>query len=85
MTYKGVAKGRLIELEEALPYTEGQPVNVTITPIDQHPQARLAIAIQNVMHEPPHLQWTVVDEMEQAIAQGRLPVRHESVFDDWSE
>ena len=79
MTYKGVAKGRIIELEEVLPYTEGQAVSVSIAPLGEHPQAGLAFAIRNVMHEPPHLQWTLVDEMEQAIAQGKLPVRQESV------
>jgi hypothetical protein len=30
MTYKGVAKGKIIELEEALPYSEGQAVSVSV-------------------------------------------------------
>lgn len=30
MTYKGIAKGKTIELEEPLPYSEGQPVSVSI-------------------------------------------------------
>ena len=29
MTYKGVAKGKIIELEEALPYSDGQAVSVS--------------------------------------------------------
>lgn len=30
MTYKGVAKGKIIELEEALPYSDGQAVSVSV-------------------------------------------------------
>lgn len=30
MTYKGVAKGKIIELEESLPYSEGQAVSVSV-------------------------------------------------------
>jgi hypothetical protein len=31
MRYKGVAKGKIIELEEALPYSDGQAVSVIST------------------------------------------------------
>lgn len=32
MIYKGVARGKIIELEEPLPYPEGEPVSVTVEP-----------------------------------------------------
>ena len=32
MPYKGVAKGKMIELEERLPYPEGQPLSVAVEP-----------------------------------------------------
>ena len=38
-------------------------------------------AIRQVMHEPPHLRWEAVDELERAIATGKLPVHHAGVFD----
>jgi hypothetical protein len=30
MTYKGVAKGKIIELDEALPYSDGEAVSVSV-------------------------------------------------------
>ena len=82
MTYKGIAKGKIIELEEALPYSEGQAVSVSIAPLEEQPQSGSPAAIRKVMHEPPHLKWGDVDEMERAIAQGKLPVHQGSVFDE---
>ena len=40
-----------------------------------------AMAILCAMREPPHLSAEDVDALEQAIADGKLPVRHEGVFD----
>ncbi len=39
-------------------------------------------AIQQAMREPPHLPWEDVDELEQAIAEGTLPVQPDGVFDE---
>jgi hypothetical protein len=39
-------------------------------------------ALRQAMHEPPHLPWEDVDELERAIAEGKLPVHQESVFDE---
>jgi hypothetical protein len=33
MTYKGVARGRTIELDESLPFPEGEPVSVSVQPL----------------------------------------------------
>lgn len=33
MNYKGIAKGKTIELEEPLPYPQGQPVSVSVEPL----------------------------------------------------
>ena len=35
MGYKGTAKGKLIELEEPLPFADGTRVEVTVTPVPQ--------------------------------------------------
>jgi hypothetical protein len=39
-------------------------------------------ALRQAMHEPPHLPWDDVDALERVIAEGKLPVHQESVFDE---
>ena len=82
MNYKGIAKGKTIELAEILPYPDGQPVSVEVEPLAEQPQAGSPMAIRQVMHEPPHLTREDVDELERAIAAGKLPVQQGSVFDE---
>jgi hypothetical protein len=47
MGYKGITKGKLIELEEPLPFADGTRVEVTVTPVPQprkgSPQAVLQL------------------------------------------
>ena len=80
MTYKGVAKGKIIELEEPLPYSEGQPVNVSIEPVRREFQAGSPVAILKAMRDLPRLNPEDVDELERTIEQGRLPVRNKGIF-----
>lgn len=82
MTYRGMAKGKIIEFEEELPHSDGQAVSVSIVSLDLQSETSTAAAIRKAMHEPPHLKWSDVEQMEEAIAQGKLPVRQGSVFDD---
>jgi hypothetical protein len=48
MDYKGTAKGRVIELEEPLPFPDGIQVEVTVTPVPKprkgSPKAVLQLA-----------------------------------------
>ncbi len=39
-------------------------------------------AIRQAMREPPHLRLEDVDELERAIAEGKLPIHQEGVFDE---
>lgn len=82
MIYRGVVKGRVIELEEPLPYPEGQPVSVAVEPLATQFHSGSPAAIRQVMHEPPHLSWEDVDQLERAIEAGQLPVHQEGVFDE---
>ena len=82
MHFRGIARGKIIELDEVLPYAEGCLVNVIVEPENVIPQAGSPAAIRRVMHEPPHLAPEEVDELEQIIATGQLPVRDRGVFDD---
>ena len=74
LTYKGIVRGKTIELEEQLPFPEGQPVSISVEPLDEKPQLDLPAVVRQIMHGPPHLSWEDVDELERAIEKGRLPV-----------
>jgi hypothetical protein len=77
MTYKGLAKGRIIELEEPLPFCEGQPVTVSIEPFHPEQQPGSPQAILKVLRDLPNIQTEDVDELEQLIKRGSLPIRLE--------
>jgi hypothetical protein len=81
MTYKGVAKGKIIELEEALPYSDGQAVSVSVEALHPDLQPGSAPAILRVMRSLPDLKPDDVDVLEQLIRQGRLPVRIQGEFE----
>ena len=80
MTYKGVAKGKVIELEEALPYSDGQAVSVSVEALHPDFQPGSAPAILKVLRSLPDLNPDDVDELEQLISQGRLPMRMRGEF-----
>jgi hypothetical protein len=81
MTYKGVAKGKIIELEEALPYSDGQAVSVSVEALHPDLQPGSVAAILKVVRSLPDLNPDDVDELERLIRQGRLPVRMQSEFE----
>ena len=69
MTYRGVAKGKIIELEENLPYCDGQPVSVSVEALHPDFQSGSAAAILKVMRGLPDLNPDDVDELERLIRQ----------------
>ena len=81
MTYRGIAKGKTIELNESLPYRNGQEVAVSVEPVTARPAQGSPAAVREAMHRPPHLSAGDVDELEKAIEQGKLAVRSGGVFD----
>ena len=81
MTYKGVAKGRIIELEEALPYSDAQAVSVSVEALHPDLQPASAAAILKVMRGLPDLNPDDIDELERLIRQGILPVRMQDEFE----
>jgi hypothetical protein len=82
MTYRGVARGKTIELEEALPYPEGQSVTVSVEAMARDHLPGSPAAILEAMHDIPHLSAEDIDALERAIEQGRLPVRQGGIFDE---
>jgi hypothetical protein len=81
MTYKGLAKGKIIELEKPLPYCDGQPVSVSVEPVLQEQQPGSPRSILIVLQNLPDIAIGDVDEMEQLIKSGSLPIRLEGEFD----
>jgi len=73
MTYRGVARGKPIELEEPLPFSEGQPVAVSVEPLTSSPLRGSPTAILQAMRQPPHVSPEDVDELERAIRESMLP------------
>ena len=74
MIYKGVAKGKIIELEEPLPYNEGQLISISVDTIIGQFCIGSPEAVRLMMNKPPHLRSEDVDELEQEIEKGKLPM-----------
>ncbi len=82
MSYKGIARGKTIELEDELPYPEGQLVSVSVAPLTAPLQPGVPAVVRQAMHDLPHLQWAQVDELERAITEAKLPVQDQGIFDE---
>ncbi|MBI4026187.1 MAG: hypothetical protein HY360_14465 [Verrucomicrobia bacterium] len=81
MTYTGVAKGKMIELEEDLPFQNGERVSVFVESLRNEPRRGSSSAVLRAMAAPPHLQSESVDELLRAINAGKLPVQSTGVFE----
>ena len=81
MTYKGVAKGKIIELEVALPYSDGQAISVSVEALNPDLQPGSAAAILKVMRGLRDLNPDDIDELERLIRKGRLPMRMQGEFE----
>jgi hypothetical protein len=84
MSYRGIAKGKTIELEEPLPYAYGQPVKVLVEPLEGQPLKGSPAEMLRAVREPPHLSSEDVAALEQAIEEGKLPVCEKGIFDEES-
>ena len=80
MAYRGIIKGRMIELEASPPFRDGQPVRVSIEPFGGDGPTSSPAEVRRVMHESPHLCVEDVQELERAIGAGRLPMSDGSIF-----
>jgi hypothetical protein len=80
MKYKGLSKGRVIELEKPLPYCDGQPLAVAVEPIPTEQQPGSPLSILKVLRDLPDIPTEDVDEMEQWIKRGSLPIRLQGEF-----
>lgn len=74
MNYRGLAKGKTIELEEPLPFPEGQAVRVSVEPCSSAAHLGSPQAVLQAVRDFPHLHAFDVDELETALESARLPV-----------
>lgn len=81
MTYKGVARERIIELDELLPYPQGQALTVVVQPLHREAEIGSPERVRSAMHALPHLDPMDVDDLETCIKNGRLPVRDAESID----
>jgi hypothetical protein len=81
-TYRGFVRGKTIELDETLPFSEGQAVSVAVQPIPVGSSPGSPETILHGMCQPPHLRSQDVDELERMIEGARLPIRDGGIFDD---
>ncbi len=73
MTYRGLAKGKIVELDEPLPYPVGQPVYVSIQPAPSSNVIERGRPedVLRAMKAPPHLTADDVDELDCSIEAGK--------------
>jgi hypothetical protein len=74
VNYRGRAKGKTIQLEEPLPFLEGQAVNVFVEVCAEPSHLGSPQTVLQVARDLPHLRPFDVDELEAAIESARLPV-----------
>jgi hypothetical protein len=88
MIYKGIIKGRMIELEEELHDWDGRSVVVSVELWQDIPIKGSPAAVLQAAQAPPHVRFDVVDEMEYWIQEGRLPLSEPLLFStdeaEWS-
>jgi len=74
MTYKGIAKGKIIELEDPLPYRDGQPVTISLFPFSEQSCSGSPEAIRLAMRKPPHVKPEDIDELKREIEKGKIQI-----------
>jgi hypothetical protein len=81
MNRRGIAKGRLIELDERLPYADGQPLNVTVEPLNAEACLGTPAALLEALRRGPRVEPATLDDLDQVIERGRRPAGNSGVFD----
>ena len=82
MSYKGWAKGKIIELEEPLPFAEGQVLRVSVEPATPRATPGSPRAILEAMAEVPHLRREDADLLDAAIESAKLPLHEGQILND---
>ena len=73
MSYTGWIKGRTIELDEPLPFADGQAVKVSVESMVPVARTGSPRAVLAASRQSPHLSPASVAALDAAIAAARLP------------
>ena len=73
MSYTGWIKGRTIELDEPLPFADGQAVKVSVERAEPVARTGSPRAVLEASRQSPHLPPASVAALEAAIKASRLP------------
>ncbi len=82
MTMRGIARGRIIELEEPLPYADGQAVDVSVNASTDLPPIGSGARILHTLRTAPAVDPAAVDELERIIRESKRPAPPGGAFDD---
>ncbi len=85
MTVRGTARGKSIELGEALPYPPGQELKLDIQPVESGRAIGSPARLLDALRQPPHLTPADTDELEKAIESGKVPPLDRGVFDEFAD
>ncbi len=87
MTYRGIVKGNVIELESGAQLPEGATVEVIVKELGTEPLAPSGYpkgspqALQAALEAAPHCANEDVDALLEAIEAGKQAVRFQGIFD----
>ncbi len=73
MSYRGWIKGRTIEMDEPLPFAEGQAVKVFVETMAPSARSGSPRTILEATHQFPHLVQADIAALEAAIQDAKLP------------
>jgi len=82
MLYRGIVKGKTIELEGPPPFPQGSAVTVSIEHCEADLPPGSPSLVRRAMNAAPELSSEDVDELERSIAEGRIPVQNGGPFDN---
>lgn len=73
--------GRVLVPVEPLDLPTGKLLEIEVREVTELPPGSPALLLK-MMHESPHVSRETIDELEQAIEEGKLPVQDKGVFDE---
>lgn len=85
MTVRGTARGKTIELDEALPFPAGQALNVHVQPLENGAPLGSPACLLEAVGRPPHVSPQDIADLERAIQRGKLPVTDAGPFDPFHD
>lgn len=81
MVVKGVIRGKVIELDQLLPFADGETVSVEVSPVSAGSSSDAQRLLQ-VLRGLQRTDEETIHEFERIIEEGRQAARYQSPFDE---